>query len=1160
MHMKKGLKQSFAWMMTLALLVTGMNFGGMTVLAEEGDESVSANTAQVTELAEPDGSDEGTFTDQDTGEEQEQEAEEGEVTIQEVEADTLVPDAETEESQYDYWFEQKGTLVGVPGWHTDVNKALGAWGPTVENPNGEELATEITGVSVSSEDVIEVESREDGWRLRYNQIGEADVTLTYNKLDGTGGTDTYTFHISVRDTVYYLENIHTSADRYTLLPGQEFDLSADIKCDEFYDDECYEGKTEGTTLGFTCNRNYSDYLTVTSNDDGSLHIKANDQIAIDDDEYFTFSLKVMKNGTAVEDQSDYCEQDIIISNEYYQLKLINEDGKETDWTSIVLNDFTVGKTVTVKPQLYLYQYNNGNLSEPQVVENVTYGCTNRDESVFEVLGPSAEEGTYTIKRWRGEEGHIIFTATFEDDRVEEYDFGVTQDDYLIYFVNQRDAENPINVFWGGKIQIYNDEDLTLGLKCYGNRQDKTLPDCYRLDWKVYYTTPLEDGTFLSYKISNDTGTTYYSYDADSVTFYGEQLAAYGLEKGYDSISATVEIMCTREGDKDRVSESTITLNIQNPIEDFYVADDEDVLPYSEIRFKDGKINSYVENKDFPDGQEVEWTIDPRSIVMTIKDENGIEQEVGNTDNETFYNLVDEDNDDIVFAAQGEGEGTITFNVSPSVSEGADNDALDEDTKTITLRRCITNELYRLYVDSSTGSNCLFARETGQNYSLSLVPRIEKGVWNLDENREEWFTWDEQAIKKNGINITYTLDGADSENPNDNGYITIDGNTVTGKNWGDTGVTAEADIPIGEEVNQEEYHVETHMDIHVVGDYYQAFAEPVTATPGETVRLPISVKYFEQYKSEKTVTDFSIDELDLWEGEELVQSIAEDKRSIVIKSKDQIGADAPGVIRGTVIVEVIDSYGDSHKIDTDIEINVCKHDWKVVSKTDASCTEDGQITYRCSNCNSEKKETIKATGHNFGQWVVTKEATALENGVETRTCACGKTETRAIEKLQAFIKLNVTSIPLSVKQSTTEVKVVEMAKGDAIASYSSSNEKVATVNASGKITGKKAGKATITVTLKSGVSASVQVKVQKDAVKLKKITVDTKKLSFSKGESYTLQCEKNPVTAKDKVKFTTSNKKVVSVNSKGVVKAKKAGKAVITVTCGNKKVKVKVTVK
>ena len=52
----------------------------------------------------------------------------------------------------------------------------------------------------------------------------------------------------------------------------------------------------------------------------------------------------------------------------------------------------------------------------------------------------------------------------------------------------------------------------------------------------------------------------------------------------------------------------------------------------------------------------------------------------------------------------------------------------------------------------------------------------------------------------------------------------------------------------------------------------------------------------------------------------------------------------------------------------------------------------------------------------------------------------------------------------------------------------------------------------------------------------------------------------PLTSKQKVTFTSSNKKVAAVNSKGVITAKKKGTATITIKSGKKSVKIKIKVK
>ena len=68
------------------------------------------------------------------------------------------------------------------------------------------------------------------------------------------------------------------------------------------------------------------------------------------------------------------------------------------------------------------------------------------------------------------------------------------------------------------------------------------------------------------------------------------------------------------------------------------------------------------------------------------------------------------------------------------------------------------------------------------------------------------------------------------------------------------------------------------------------------------------------------------------------------------------------------------------------------DWE--ETTPATCTADGVETRTCA-CGETETRAIPATGHAFGDWTVTTPATCTADGVETRSCACGETETRAI---------------------------------------------------------------------------------------------------------------------------------------------------------------------
>ncbi|MBE5881391.1 MAG: hypothetical protein E7289_03630 [Lachnospiraceae bacterium] len=198
-------------------------------------------------------------------------------------------------------------------------------------------------------------------------------------------------------------------------------------------------------------------------------------------------------------------------------------------------------------------------------------------------------------------------------------------------------------------------------------------------------------------------------------------------------------------------------------------------------------------------------------------------------------------------------------------------------------------------------------------------------------------------------------------------------------------------------------------------------------------------------------------------------------------------------------------------------------------------------------------------HTAGQWTVTKEATAKAKGLKEQKCTtCGQVlDTETLPKYK--VTLNVKKVALQKGKSTTAIKATVM-EGDKIKSWKSSDKKVATVNSKGKITAKKAGKATITVTTKKGAKATVTITVQEKAVKCTKIAVDKKNITLKVKKSYQLKVTKTPVTTLEKVTYTSSNKKVATVSKTGKIKAKKAGKATITVKCGKKTVKVKVTVK
>ena len=117
-------------------------------------------------------------------------------------------------------------------------------------------------------------------------------------------------------------------------------------------------------------------------------------------------------------------------------------------------------------------------------------------------------------------------------------------------------------------------------------------------------------------------------------------------------------------------------------------------------------------------------------------------------------------------------------------------------------------------------------------------------------------------------------------------------------------------------------------------------------------------------------------------------------------------------------------------------------------------------------------------------------------------------------------------------------------------WTSSDTKVATVSSKGVVTAKKAGKATVAAKI-SGKSFKCAVTVKTKPVKLSQSSV-----TLNAGKKFTLKV----TGASGKVKWSSSKKSVATVSSKGVVTAKKAGKAVIYAKVNGKTCKCAFTVK
>lgn len=264
--------------------------------------------------------------------------------------------------------------------------------------------------------------------------------------------------------------------------------------------------------------------------------------------------------------------------------------------------------------------------------------------------------------------------------------------------------------------------------------------------------------------------------------------------------------------------------------------------------------------------------------------------------------------------------------------------------------------------------------------------------------------------------------------------------------------------------------------------------------------------------------------------------------------------------------------DTKRYEFDATDKVHSHSWvtKNVVK-EATCTEAGSKVENCASCDAVQTVSIPVKGHTVMKDAAVAPTVFADGKTEGSHCSvCGTVleKQNTIAKVPGTIYLTAFSLKMKTGQSTTAFKATGFSEGDYVTAVTSNKPrtvKVTNVNKNGtfKLTaGKKKGSAVVTVTLASKKTASFKVTVQKAAVKTTKITTTTKSLTLAKGATYKKLASSiavTPVTSKEKVTYSSSNKKVATVSSKGVIKAKKAGTAKITVKSGSKKVVVTVKV-
>lgn len=209
---------------------------------------------------------------------------------------------------------------------------------------------------------------------------------------------------------------------------------------------------------------------------------------------------------------------------------------------------------------------------------------------------------------------------------------------------------------------------------------------------------------------------------------------------------------------------------------------------------------------------------------------------------------------------------------------------------------------------------------------------------------------------------------------------------------------------------------------------------------------------------------------------------------------------------------------------------------------------GTIIWSTSN---KSVATVSTSG------VITAKKTGLvQISVRTfngKTAKCAVT----VKTAPSRISLNKSSLTIGAGETFSLKSTIPNGSASGTITWTTSNKSIATVS-SGKVTGIKAGTATITVKTYNGKTATCRVTVKNAPTK---VSLNFKSKTLSVGSSYTLKATLPSNTASNTLTWTSSNESVATVNENGLVKGLKKGTATITVkTYNGKTATCKITVK
>jgi uncharacterized protein YjdB len=599
-------------------------------------------------------------------------------------------------------------------------------------------------------------------------------------------------------------------------------------------------------------------------------------------------------------------------------------------------------------------------------------------------------------------------------------------------------------------------------------------------------------------------------------------------------------------------DGTYTVNLDSPVE---INEGNKFSVVVEVRNASGKTSYLAYERSMQSGMAGYWcTASAKENQSFVATPYGYWDDFGKarscnfiikafTDNETQTPVVEVEsvslNKSEMTLTEGESE-TLAATVTP---DNAENKSIkwssnNEAVATVDANGTVTAKSAGTAVITATSTNgksagCTVTVEKKQipvtevRLSESTVGIVEGSTYKLTATVLPENTTDSKSVSWSSSNSEVaTVDANGTVTAKRAGTAVITATSTNGKSAGCTVTVSKKEIPI----------TEISLD-----------KSSATLTEGETTTLTATVL------PENTTYGKSVK----WSSSNVAVATVDIMGKVTAKSA------------GTAIITAISENGktasctitvnkkDTNITITEVRLNKSTETLTEGDKTTLTATVLPENTTDSKNVSWSSSNSEVATVDANGTVTAKRAGTAIITATSTNGKTAGCTVTVSKKEIPIIeISLDKSSATLTEGETTTIVATVlpENTTDSKSVSWSSSNSEVATVDANGTVTAKRAGTAVITATSTNGKSAGCTVTVSKKEIPITEISLDKSSATLTEGETTTLTATVLPenTTYGKSVKWSSSNVAVATVDLMGKVTAKRAGTAIITATSENGK--------